>query len=157
MTRKKSIFALMVSMLFSATTSAAAVDLKLTSENGDVLAIYNQPMISELGLREIRTTTPWTDGVVKFEGTALRSILADAGVADRNVTALSMDDYAASMSADLINEHDPIVATRMNGKFLQAGNKGPFWIMFDFDAMPAEDAAEMHSYSVWHLNELEVE
>lgn len=139
------------------TTSVLAEDLKVTSEDGEVLATFDLKSFEALGIEEVETTTPWTDGVNTFEGVSIKKILAEAGVGGRNLTGHSMDDYAANLSAEVIEAFDPIIATRMNGNLMDIENKGPFWIMFDFDDMPPSTSIEIQSLAVWHLNELEVE
>lgn len=140
--------------------SAAPVQsqtLTITSEDGEALGVFDQASVEALGLETVETETPWTDGVVVFEGVPVTKVLAEVGISGRDVTGLAMDDYASSLSAEVIETYNPIIATRMNGTPMTIGNKGPFWIMFDFDDVPSETSIELRSFAVWHLNELEVE
>jgi len=151
---------LFFSSLLTLATFAAPVSaetLKVTSVGGEVLATFNQSSLEALGATEIETETPWTEGVVSFKGVSVKKILSEVDASDRDVTGLAIDDYAASLSAEVIEKYDPIVATRMNDKPMTIENKGPFWIMFDFDDIPSEMSIEMRSLAVWHLNELELE
>lgn len=157
MNRLSNALTLSLVVLFALTANVSAESLKVTSEDGEVLATFDQISIEALGMQELQTETPWTDGVVTFEGVSIKKILSEAGISGKGVSGLSMDDYAASLSAEVIETFDPIVATRMNGEPMVLENKGPFWIMFDFDDMPSNTSIEMRNLAVWHLNELEVE
>jgi len=152
-----SVAALTLAVSLSLTGLVSAQDIKVTSEDGTVLATFDKDAIEALGLEEIETETPWTDGVIMFEGVRLNAVLTKAGVGGASVIGLALDDYAASLTAETIATFDPIIATRMDGVPMSVNDKGPFWIMFDFDDIAAETSIELHSLAVWHLNELEVE
>ncbi len=157
MTFFTNVAAIAVAGVLALTAPAFATTLKITSEDGEVLATFDRSSIEALGLQKVETVTPWTDGNVVFEGVSLKKILAETGVGDASVTGLALDDYAASLSSEIIEEFDPIVATQINGVPMTVDNKGPFWIMFDFDDIPSELSIEMRSLAVWHLIELELE
>lgn len=136
---------------------AWSTSLKITGEDGSQLALFDRDDIEALGVVEINTATPWTDGIVRFQGVSVKTVLATAGIDDANVTGLALDDYAVTLEADIIEKYDPIIATRMNGVLMTVEDKGPFWIMFDFDDLAEEESAELRSFAVWHLVEFEVE
>jgi len=153
----KRISAFALAAFLTSTAPAIAETLKVTSDDGTVLATFDQDSIEALGLEEIETETPWTDGVVMFEGVPLKKVLNTAGVNNESVTGFASDDYAMRLPANVIADFNPIIATRMNGVSMSLESKGPFWIMFDFDRIPSDVSVEMRSYAVWHLVELEVE
>lgn len=136
---------------------AWATTLKITGDDGSELALFDRQAIEALGIVEVNTTTPWTNGSVRFEGVSVKKVLAKAGVSGANVTGLALDDYAAFLESDIIEKYDPIIATRMNGVLMTVDDKGPFWIMFDFDDIAEDESIELRSYAVWHLVEFEVE
>lgn len=146
-----------VLLLAPSITAAHASSLKITDSNGSPLAVLDRDTIEATGMQSIKTVTPWTNGVVHFEGSPIQDVLAQSGITGRNVTALAFDDYAVSISAETIAEYAPIIATRLNGEFLTLDDKGPFWIIFDFDDIPEERSTELWSQAVWHLIEFEVE
>ena len=146
---------MLISALFASASLAAS--LTITGADGTVIATLDREAIEATGLRSISTATPWTDGISQFEGASLERVLERAGVAGRAVTALAFDDYAVTLTPEAISLHAPIIATRLNGQFMTISDKGPFWIIFDFDDKPAEVAAELRALAVWHLIEFEVE
>jgi len=148
-----------VGFFISAVISAPswAVDLKVTGEDGSQLAVFDQASIEALGLIEIKTETPWTEGVVRFQGASVASMLSELNISDASVTGHAVNDYAVSLNAEIIEKYNPIIATRMNGKAMTIEGKGPFWIVFDFDEIGEDHSVELYSLSVWYLVELEVE
>ncbi len=148
-------------LVLSWTGTARASDedkLSVIDGTGTVVASFTQTEAEDrFGLREIVTSTPWTSRKIRFSGIDGETLLKAAGVSGETVTAIALDDYAATLTWDDIVAHDVIFATRMNGKPLTIANKGPFWIMFDFDAASEREMAELLSKSVWHMVEIEVE
>ena len=153
----QNILALSFVALFALTAPLHAEELKITSEDGEVLASFDVNSFEALGLEEFKTKTPWTDGTITFDGVSLTKVLAEADVQGKDIIGHALDDYSASLSAEIIESFDPIIATRMNGVPMTVGDKGPFWIMFNFDDMPTNSTIELRSLAIWHLNELEVE
>lgn len=148
--------ALALSPLFFGST-ALATDLKITDTNGLVLARFSQEQVEALGTRELRTTTPWTEGVVTFSGVDGEKLLQAAGQEGATVTAIALDDYAIELEWKDFEVHNALIATRMNGERMTSGNKGPFWIVFDYDDIAISTKSVLESKSVWHLVELEIE
>jgi len=138
-------------------SSASASSLKIMANDGSSLATFDLEAVEALGMHSIKTKTPWTDGVTHFEGAKVKDILAKAGIGGESVMAMAFDDYAVSISPEIIEEYDPIIASRMNGKAMTFEDKGPYWIMFDLDSAEEEAAVELRTYAVWHLVEFEVE
>ncbi len=138
-------------------SGALASSLTITTTNGATLAVLDRPTIESMGMRSVETATPWTGGPAHFQGVPVADVLARTGAGGRNVTALAFDDYAVTLTAQTIARYSPIIATRLNGELLTLDNKGPFWIIFDFDDVSEEAAIELRSLAVWHLIEFEVE
>jgi hypothetical protein len=147
-------FALSFSCL---TTGALAEDLKITDINGTELKRFSKEQVEALGTRELRTSTPWTEGTVTFTGVDGEKLLTEAGYAGATVTAIALDDYAIALDWEDFEKHNALIATRMNGENITSGNKGPFWIVFDYDDLAISEIAGIQSKSVWHLVELEIE
>jgi hypothetical protein len=138
-------------------TASLASSLKITDAEGASLAVFDREKIEAIGMESIKTATPWTEGIAHFEGSPLKEVLSLSGVAGKDVTALAFDDYAVSITAETIAKYEPIIATRLNGTQLTVDDKGPFWIIFDFDNIPEETSVELRAFAVWHLAEFEVE
>lgn len=143
-------------VLVSASPSLAN-SLTILNSNGDEIAAYDAEALEAMDAATIETNTPWTEGVDRYDGVSLQKLLDTAGAEGDLYSAIALNDYAVSIPAEIIAEHDPIVATHMNGERLTLDNKGPYWIMFDFDSPEIKAIPEMRGLSIWALTEIEVE
>lgn len=107
--------------------------------------------LDRLAQREATTTTPWTDGPQRFAGVAGEAIAAFApsGAVEAVVTALN--DYVAVVPLAHFIEGLAFIATRRNGEPMRIREKGPFWVMYDFDAMSDEERLVCEPLAVWQV------
>lgn len=102
------------------------------------------------------TSTIWTDGDVAFSGVPLKALLADVAGDGSAVEMVALNDYKVAMPLSQLEEDAPIVATRMNGETMSVRDKGPYWVVFPYDAGAKYQTETVYSYSIWQLNRLEV-
>ena len=100
------------------------------------------------------TTTIWTDGEILFSGVPVRTILTHAGGSGETLRMVALNDYAIEMPIEALEASAPIVATRMDGETMSVRDKGPFWVIYPFDADPDYATETNHSRSVWQLSRL---
>ena len=148
-------FSLLGAMTMAAPSHASS--LTILDSNGDEIAVYDQAMLASMEVDVIETSTPWTDSVDRYQGVPLQAVLDSAGAKGKSYSAIALNDYAVSIPSAIIAEHDPIIATHVNGERLTLDNKGPYWIMFDFDSPAVKALPEMRGRSIWALSEIEVE
>lgn len=102
------------------------------------------------------TSTIWTDQNVSFSGVPLSSVLKTAGTSGTILRMTALNDYAVDMPVGDIGDDFPIVATRMNGVEISVRDKGPYWIVYPYDADPAFQTETSYARSVWQLSTLSV-
>jgi len=105
------------------------------------------------GMKQVifTTSTIWTDGEVIFRGVPLRTIMDEAGAGGKTVRMSALNDYVMEMPVSELGDNAPIVATRMNGKTMSIRDKGPFWVMYPYDAAPDFKTETNYARSVWQL------
>ncbi len=140
-----------------AATPSLADTLVILDREGDEVATFEYEALAAMDMETIKTGTPWTDGVDLYEGVSLEKLLSLAEAEGEAYTAIALNDYAVSIPSRIIAEYEPIVALRMNGTRLTLDNKGPYWIMFDFDSPEVQAVPEMRGLSIWALSEIEIE
>ncbi len=128
---------------------------QVAGREGDRL-VFDLAALERLGTVTIETSTPWTEGVQRFEGVPVRRLLAVAGATGRTVIARALNSYVAVIPADDFRRDDVILAFRQNGRALDAGVTGPFFLVYPYDRDPALRTEETYSRSVWQLSELEI-
>jgi len=106
--------------------------------------------------REVSTTTPWTDGLVKFEGVALAELIRAAGAKPVQVHAIALNNYAVDIPASDAEIDDVIVAYRKNGDFMPVRDKGPLWLIYPLTGQPELDTEATHAKMIWQLKSLEL-
>jgi hypothetical protein len=120
------------------------------SNQGEGKAVLDLAMLESLPVREIQTTTPWTDGPQIFTGVALSDLLDHVGATGDRVQALASNQYEVIFPASDVTDHGGIVAYRQNGAAL-AADKGPLWIVFDYDSNALLLSDRFQSASIWNL------
>jgi len=118
-------------------------------------AEFDLPMLEALPKHEIRTTTPWTDGVTSFEGFALKDLLDTVKASGNSVHAIALNDYATDIpvsDADL----GVVIAYRVNGDYISVREKGPLWVIYPFDGQPDLKSETIYGRSIWQLATLEL-
>ncbi|MBK8160440.1 MAG: molybdopterin-dependent oxidoreductase [Rhodospirillaceae bacterium] len=125
------------------------------TNDGDTLKL-DQAALDGLPRTIVRTQTPWTEGLVEFEGVAIKDLLALAGAKGQTIQASAINDYAVDVPmSDADNPH-VIVAIRMNGALMQVREKGPLWIIYPLTDEPDLETEETKSKMIWQLNRLDI-
>jgi len=125
------------------------------TEEGE--AAFDRLMLSELGLTEIRTTTPWTDGVQVFSGVLARAVLERLGAEGTTVMASALNDYTVEVPMEDFQNFDVLLATHMGGEEMRVSDKGPIWIVYPRDDHPQLQDRRLHDRWVWQLKALRVQ
>lgn len=87
---------------------------------------------------------------ITMSGPHLSDVLKMLGATGKSVTPVAMDGYQAEIPWDLINAHNPILATHGDGEPLPIGTYGPAMIVFP----PSDDAETQEtlvSKQVWAI------
>lgn len=126
----------------------------LTLSNGDAQVELSVEEMREIGSREVKTSTIWTEGVQLFEGVPLLDLLAHVGVSDGVVSAAAVNDYAVEIPLADATSAEAIVAFARNGAPMSLREKGPLWVIYPYDSDPAYRTEDIYSRSIWQLNRI---
>lgn len=129
-------------------------DLPVTN-SGDAVE-FDLEMLRSLPPARIETSTPWTDGVVTFEGVSLRDLLDHIGIVSGALEATALNDYAIEIPVSDAEDIGPIIAYLRGGKTMPVREKGPLWIIYPFDDLPDDKAEIYRARSIWQLHKLTV-
>ena len=159
--------AVLIAGLVAASLGAAAHDLAkprgpvilqvagaIEHRNDGTAALFDLAMLEALEQATFSTSTPWTDGIVEFEGASVEALLDEVGASGDKIIASALDDYAAAIPIAALIERGAMIAYRMNGAPLPA-RFAPLWIVFPYDTDPAALTEQpFQSYSVWALKKI---
>lgn len=159
---------LLVAAALAATAPAALAD-GLAKPSGDIvltidglIGIENAPgqadfdldMLRAMPAVKIRTSTPWTEGPVEFEGVLAETVFKAVDAKGKTIKAAALNDYIADVDVNTVIAAGAILAYRVNGEDISVRDKGPLWIMFPFDEKPELKSEPIYSQSVWQLRKL---
>lgn len=132
---------------------AYAYDLVVSSHTRSVR--YTQAELLALETSTLETTTPWTDGIQRFEGARLETVLENADVDAEQLLASALNGYSVVISVATAIKEGAYIAVQVDGEPMRVRDKGPFWLVFPWAERPELLNREVRSWSIWQLQRLE--
>lgn len=166
--RFKALFFAAFAVAFSMTGAAAGVDAPtgpalltisggIANSNQDGKLVLDEQAFEALPVTTVQTETPWTEGMVSFEGVSLKALLDLAGATGTIVHAVALNDYAVDVPVTDADNPNVIVAYRMNGERMRVRDKGPLWLIYPLSSEPSLQGEETHSKMIWQIKELAIQ
>ncbi|MGI9509148.1 MAG: oxidoreductase [Geminicoccaceae bacterium] len=159
-----------LALVFGATTQAGAFS-SLPKPKGRVLlsvtgaiertnvegrAELDRDMLEEIGMVEIETATPFTEGSTVFRGILARDLMRHLGASGAEVEAGAIDLYKVRIPVEDFERFDVLIALEADGKKLRIRDHGPAWIIYPWSHHD-ELGKEVYSRrSIWQMNAIDV-
>lgn len=128
----------------------------LTIQMGDDLIELDRAGLATLPQTQIETTTIWTEGDQTFDGVRVTSLLDALGVDDGTLTLIAANLYQIEIPVDHFTDDGAILAMDRNGKPMSLRDKGPLWLVYDYDADEKFRTEVIYSNSIWQLERIEI-
>jgi hypothetical protein len=128
----------------------------IADRNTPDAAEFDAAMLEGLGLTEMVTRTPWTEGEVHFSGISPKALLAALGARGTSLDAIALNDYRVEIPIRDVEQLGPLLAMRVDGRPLRIRDKGPLWLVYPWSDRPDLDTIEYHSRSIWQIKTLVV-
>lgn len=155
--------------IFLAATSAYAADLPMPTgetvltvsgnvpqmNDGDK-AVFDIEMLQALPQTTYTTTTIWTEGTHEFTGVLLSDLLAAVGSEPALVNATAINDYAVEIPPEDAIPGGALVAYLFDGEQMSIRDKGPLWVVYNWDQDPTYKTEVVYSRSIWQFDRIEV-
>lgn len=119
-------------------------------------AEFDMQMLQSLPMVTVETSTPWTEGVVTFEGVTGEALMMLVGGEGGAVAAVALNDYVSEIPFDEFAGGDVFVAYHQDGRRISVRERGPLWVLYPFDERPEYDDQTHYARSVWQLRRLDV-
>lgn len=132
------------------------IEGNIAQRNAPDAAEFDAEMLESLGLVELVTRTPWTEGEVRFSGVSPKALLAAVGATGSAVDAVALNDYRVEIPMRDIDTLGPLLATRIDGRPMRVRDKGPLWFVYPWSQRPDLDTIEYQSRSIWQIKTLVV-
>lgn len=151
--------ALMIVALEAGAQSESPFSPMLTLRMGDKVIELELEQLDALAQAQLDTSTTLQPEVVRWTGPLARELLTLLGVepgTELPMAVMSWDDYRVDMSTEDFYRWDVLVATRADGKVLDATDLGPTRIIYPRDQhVELQDSRFDHRW-VWLLREIAV-
>jgi hypothetical protein len=108
------------------------------------------------GVDELRTTTPFTDGVSTFTGVLGSRLLDGLGARGSGLRASALNDYTIEIPIAELRQYPVLLALDRDGQPLSVRHRGPIWLVYPWSDFPELDDRVHRQRSIWQLVELEV-
>src|SRR5699024_3342846 len=125
------------------------------ANSGDELHL-NREQLMAIDTQVIETSTPWTEGVNRFEGPLFRRVLEAAGARGERVRVRTLNDYTVDISLSELQQYDVILALQHGGVPLGVRQLGPVFVLYPFADHPALFNQSVRHRSAWHVISVEV-
>lgn len=134
----------------------AQARLDILAPDGTRLAALDRADLAALPQTAFTTHTIWTEGAQRFEGVSLATLLARTGISARRLDLVAVNDYTVSLPADEIGPVYPVIAHSRNGAAMSLRDKGPFWLVYNYDSDPDFQRETVYMRSIWQLDRITV-
>lgn len=154
--RSVAAFTLAFLALFSAPVFAQDLPtLTVTTASG--ATTYDRNELEAMGFVSVKTSTPWNEGVVDFEGVPLSLLLEKAGAEGETATVIALNDYSVDVPTADFEEFGTILAVKRNGEYMPVDDQGPYFVIYPFDSNPTLQGQPYYGRAVWQVKEISVE
>lgn len=128
-----------------------------SSKSSGSALYFDRESLEAFGLVSVKTETPWTKGLVHFEGVLVREVLASTEMTGTKVMAKALDDYSVEIPISDFVDNDVILATRKNGKPLSVRDNGPVWIIYPWSDIKELRRPHFYARSIWQLKSIKLQ
>jgi hypothetical protein len=128
----------------------------ISQTNGPNVASFDRGMLDNLPKRLTRIETPWTKGMVAFEGPLGAALLDAVGAKGTTLKVVALNDYAAEIPVEDFRKWPVILATTKDGAEMPVRDKGPIFVIYPFDQDPGLYNERYFNRSVWQVKSIEV-
>lgn len=135
----------------------ALLEITDVSSSGREVAItLDLAALDAMESEEIVTSTIWTNGINRFEGVPLTTLINGLRLNGNTIRVTAINDYAVEFPLNEPLNEDAIIAFRMNGEPMSRRGKGPLWLLYPFDQSAKFRTETIYARSVWQLNRIDV-
>jgi len=113
--------------------------------------------LEDMPQKVIRTSTPWHDSIIEFEGVELSYLMDLVGAEGDTAFVVALNEYTAEVPIADFEQFGPILALRQDGATIPIADKGPFFIVYPYDDDPQLHAEKYYLRSVWSVSTISVE
>jgi len=132
-----------------------SVVLTVVSDSGDVheLGLDDLAALPQSGFT---TTTIWTEGPQAFRGVMFLDLMAGLEETAGRLTLVAANGYQVERAAEELQLDGALLAYQRNGAPMSLRDKGPIWLVYNYDSDPAYRTEVTYANSIWQLDRIEI-
>lgn len=123
----------------------------ISNTNDGDKAEFDMPMLEGLGTVSWTTKTPWYKDPVTFSGVPMSKLLDVVGAKGTSLTVTALNDYATDIPFEDFKTQPVMLATKRDGNYMPVRDKGPLFIVYNYDSNAELQHQRFYSRSVWQV------
>jgi hypothetical protein len=124
---------------------------KISNTNSGDTATFDRPMLEALGMRQFTTHTKWDNDAVTFEGPYMADLMKAVGAAGETAQAIALNDYHTDIPISDFVQYKPILALKRDGAYMSVREKGPLFVVYNYDSDPELKQQKYYGRSAWQV------
>ncbi len=126
---------------------------KITAHNVGNKVAFDMATLEQLPQAGFTTTNPWTPPT-DFTGVLFTTLLKRLGGHGKTAIAYALNDYVVEIPLQDMSDDGPLLATRMNGKYMPVAHYGPLFVMYNFSKHHEWLKNDMYARCIWQLQSM---
>ncbi len=128
-------------------------------QGGEIVRrLEREQLATEFPQHVLNTDTPWTEGIQRFSGPTLKSLLDGLNVViGERIWVKAFNDYSIFIPKTDLNNYPIILALKRQEKWLSGRELGPLWVVYPWTDFPSLHVDLYYARSVWQTCEIVVE
>ena len=130
-------------------------DLEVTN-SGDTLRL-DMPTLEGFGLVKYTVNDPWLEATNSYTGVLMSDLskVLGASGASTSIRITALDDYSVDIRLVDVEKWPILLATRINGEYMDIENSGPTRVIYPHDTFPDIDKVETKTQWIWNIKSVE--
>ena len=124
---------------------------RIANTNKGSTAEFDMPMLEAIGIESFTTKTPWYKDPVTFSGVPMARLLAFVGANGTSLSVTALNDYATEIPFEDFKTLPVILAIKRDGAYMPVRDKGPLFIVYNYDSNPELQHQRFYSRSAWQV------
>ncbi|WP_375690809.1 oxidoreductase [Pseudooceanicola sp. LIPI14-2-Ac024] len=129
--------------------------LTVVVSGGDEHAL-DRTALEALPWTEFTTATIWTDGPQAFGGVAFGDLMDFLDIDPEHLTLVAANGYRVERAAHELQLEGALLAYERNGAPMSLRDKGPVWLVYNYDSDAAYRTEVTYANSIWQLDRIEI-
>jgi hypothetical protein len=123
----------------------------IKNTNNGKTAEFDMPMLEALGTISFTTKTPWYKDPVTFTGVPMSRLIETVGGHCNRLEVIALNDYRIEIPFEDFKNQPVILATKRDSAYMPVRDKGPLFIVYNYDSKPELHHQRFYSRSVWQV------